>query len=346
MRILYIGHNYSGSNARSLFEAFVRLFPSEVDDIGMDLFLPRSNTGIFRIANRILRPYQKADLQKFILGQVDDQRPDFVLVYKGAFLDSEMITAIKAAGPKTVLIFPDYSPHAYDRSLRKAVGAYDLVCSTKPFHPALWKSVYGYENQCVFVPHGYCPNRHYSDKPIERPEFDVMFIGNGRPEYYELFQALAARVDGEGLRVAIAGPNWTPQQVRLPDAWARPGPRWGLGYREWLRKAKIAIAPLNTRVVINGVVQPGDVDTSRTYSIPAANCFCIHRRTDFVKALYDEETEMPMFDDADELAEKIVFYSRRDELRQLMTTAAHARTVPAHSTDARAAQIVEHLETL
>ena len=68
------------------------------------------------------------------------------------------------------------------------------------------------------------------------------------------------------------------------------------------------------RGVINGVRQPGDEDTTRTYELAAAHCFFIHRRTDFVKTLYSEADEVPMYDAPEELAEKILYYlSRPDE---------------------------------
>lgn len=346
MKILYIGDNWLGSDARSMREALVRRLGPDLDDLGVDLIVPSNKTLLLRVANRLLRPFQEAEFGQMVLQRVADVRPDFIVVYKGQNLNQAAIKALKSQGPKLALIFPDYSPHAYGKELKDAVGEYDLVCSTKPFHPPLWKSIYGYDNKCVFVPHGYNPFLHFRDKPSELQPFDVVMVANGRPEYYELMQRLAGLIGGRGFKIAIAGPNWSKQQVALPNDWLRPGVKTGTSYTDWLRKGKIVIAPLHTRVVVDGNTQPADVDSSRTYNIPAANCFLIHRRTEFVKTMYDEETEMPMFDDAAELAEKIIFYSSRDSLRESFAMAAHARAIPAYSLDKRVAQIVEHLENL
>lgn len=346
MKILFVGYSHRGSNARGLREALDRLLPGSVDDIGIDLIVPNNRMPTLKAINRFLRYLQAIELERKILQQIEDARPDFVVVYKCADLTPAAIRAIKAAGPKAVLVFPDYSPHAFGTRFKAAVGEYDLVCSTKPYHPELWKSVYGYDNRCVTVPHGFNPIMDVAHAPPTTYEFDVIMISNGRPEYYELMQRLARGIGGRGLKVAVAGPNWTKRQVQLPEDWVRPGAKMGLAYHEWLRKAKIVIAPLNTRVVIGGVTQPGDVDTSRTYHIPAAYCFCVHRRSEFLKTVYDEETEMPMYDDVDELAKKIIFYLDQDELRRSIAAAAHARAVPAYSLDNRARQLVAYLRDL
>jgi spore maturation protein CgeB len=114
----------------------------------------------------------------------------------------------------------------------------------------------------------------------------------------------------------------------------------GRSYVEWLRKGKICIAPVTREVVINGVRQPGDEDTTRTYELAAAHCFFIHRRTDFVKTLYSETDEVPMYDGPEELTERVLHYLARPAERERMAALAHRRAVPAYSVDSRADEIV------
>lgn len=145
------------------------------------------------------------------------------------------------------------------------------------------------------------------------------------------------------LSVAIAGNGWAEHRADYPPTWVYGGERQGRSYVEWLRQGKVAIAPVTREVVIGGRRQPGDEDSTRTYELAAAHCFFIHRRTEYVRSLYDEDTEVPMFDTPEELAEKVLYYLDRPKLRHEMATAAHARAVPAYSLDARAGEIVSNL---
>jgi glycosyltransferase involved in cell wall biosynthesis len=230
--------------------------------------------------------------------------------------------------------------------MQAAMGAYDLVVSTKPYHPANWRSTYGYDNPCVFVPHGYDPGLHLRESPPEAPDYDVVLVAAGRPEYYELVRGLAEQLADTPLRVGIGGNAWGPLAASLPAGWDILGPKFGPEYIDLLRRGSIVIAPVQRHVRIRGTVQPGDEDTARTYEIAAAYCFFIHQRTDFAAELYDEHAEVPLFGSAAELAKQIRFYLQHDDLRRRMAAAAHARAVPGFALDARAHEIVGHLTQL
>ena len=206
------------------------------------------------------------------------------MTYKGYSVRADLVADVRALGALTVNIYPDYSPHAHGMAHRKAIGAYDLVISTKAFHPSLWRQTYGYENRCLFVPQGYDPNLHLVPEPPSVFEFDVVMVATYRPEYGRLFIDLAKALDDRK-------PPRRDRRKRLggrprPPAAAMvfPGPVQGRGYVSLLRRGRICIAPLTREVVIAGQPQPGDMDTTRTYELAAAHCFFIHRRTDFARS--------------------------------------------------------------
>jgi spore maturation protein CgeB len=118
----------------------------------------------------------------------------------------------------------------------------------------------------------------------------------------------------------------------------------GRAYGEWLRRGRIVIAPVHREVIVDGVRQPGDEDTIRTYELAAMSCFFLHRRTPYVQTLYDERTEVPMWDNAEELAALVVRYLPLEEERCEMAARAHARAVPVHSFQNRARQVLEHVK--
>jgi hypothetical protein len=172
---------------------------------------------------------------------------------------------------------------------------------------------------------------------------DVVMAANWRAEYDNLVRRIAQLLPDKSISVAIAGPGWAERREQFPDHWIYPGAPHGRSYINLLRSGRIAIAPVSRDVEINGRRQPGDEDSTRTYELAAAHCFFIHRRTEFVKTLFDESSETPMFDTAEELVGLIREYLPKEELRRSMAYAAHSRATPAYSLDERAHDIVREI---
>jgi hypothetical protein len=159
-------------------------------------------------------------------------------------------------------------------------------------------------------------------------------------------RSFAVALRDDRVSVAIAGQGWPAQCDQFPRHWHCLGPREGPSYGAFLRSARIAIAPVHREVVIRGVKQPGDEDTTRTYELAAAHCFFVHQRTDYVATVYDEQSEVPLWSDATELAELVRRWLPDEAGRHLMAAKAHARAVPAYSFPQRASSVVRHLEPL
>ena len=340
MKVLYVGEAWQGSCARSMKEALMRRPGLRIAEANENGWVPRENTLALRVANRLLEPLHATAFRREIDRVLDTFRPDVVMTYKGHSVGVDTLRQMKSRGIRTVNIYPDYSPHAYGEDHQRAVGEYDLVLSTKPFHRALWKTVYGYDNDCEFVPQGYDPLLHLVTTEPGDYHCDVALVGTWRREYGEWMHGLASRAPST-LRVAIGGSGWDQHRAEYPASWSFIGPVSGQAYIEWLRGARICLAPLNRHVVVDGRKQPGDEDTTRTYELAAGKCFFLHQRTGYVANVYDEDSEVPMFDSADELVELITRFLPDEAARRRYAAAAHARAVPAYSLDARAARVLE-----
>jgi len=343
-RILFIGKTWQGSSARSLREGLALQPNVVISDVGEDHFLPHYRQLPLRIANRLLRSLQLRELETAVLRAMSGFRPDVVVVYKGAGIGAGLLEQIRRSGIPVINVFPDYSPHAYGRQLQEAIGCYDLVISTKLFHPKLWASVYGYRNPCVCVPHGYDPGVHYWADPSPSEAYDVVLCSTWRPEYQLLMRSFADALGDDRISVAIAGSGWPAHRDQFPRHWHYVELRVGRAYGEFLRSAKIAIAPVNREVVISGVKQPGDEDSTRTYELAAAHCFFLHQRTDYVSTVYDEQNEVPLWGDAAELARLVWRWLPDEAGRRSMAARAHARAVPAYAIPQRAANVLQHIE--
>jgi hypothetical protein len=344
--ILFVGNSWQGSNARSLREQLAQLDRTVVGDIGDDHFIPGYRTLALRLANRVLFRLQSRELSMTIRRAIAGMLPDAVIVYKGHGVDAGLIDEIRNSGIPVVNVFPDYSPHRFGKQMRVAMGRYDLVISTKPFHPPLWKSLYGYDNRCVFVPHGYDPALHYCPVPAESHSYDVVLCAMWRPEYHRWATALATELNDPSISVAIAGPLWEDHRRHFPEHWRILPAQTGTAYREFVRSGRIAIAPINRDVIIHKERQPGDEDTARSYELAAAHCFFVHQRSSFITSVYDEHTEVPMWSNASELAHLIRTWLPRESARRDMALRAHTRAVPAYSIAHRAAEVLAHVRSL
>ena len=344
LRILFIGETWKGSSARSLREALEKQPNLIFDDVGEDHYLPKYSSLFLRLLNRLMRPWQILELKREIITKIKAFHPDVLIVYKGSGVKVNTINFAKHVGILVINVFPDCSPHAHGSSLRTAMGVYDLVISTKPFHPSGWRSIYGYNNSCVCVPHGYDPDVHYWDKPPNVQDFDVVLAASWRPQYETLMKEFIKEMQDYPLRVGVAGSGWIERRSSFPVGWEFAGPLYGCAYGDWVRRGKVVIAPVHTEVVVNGIQQPGDEDTTRTYELAAAGCFFLHRRTPFVQTVYEEASEVPMWDTPQELA-KLVRRWLPDEIgRRAFAIKAHARAVPAYSIPQRAANILQQIE--
>lgn len=340
LRLLFVGESWLGSCARSLKEALTRQPGISLDEVNEDLIVPRPQTRWLRAVHRLLLPAYVEELSRQILRRVSALRPDVVMTYKGSLIGETLVRRLRSEGCALVNVYPDLSPHAHGAAHRQAIGAYDLVISTKPFHPELWRSVYGYENRCVFVPQGYDPALHLIGVPPGKAHFDVVLVATWRAEYGALMRAVARSLAGKGVSFGIGGNGWLNHRSDFPPDWQFAGALQGRSYVEWLRQGRICISPVTREVVIDGARQPGDEDTTRTYELAAAHCFFIHRRTDYARRIYDEVSEVPMYETAGELAEKIMYFLQHEDERSAMAAAAHCRAVPAYSLDRRADAVV------
>lgn len=343
MKILFIGESWAGSSARALNLALRQHDDIVLDEINEDLWFPKPRRKWLRAINRLTRAAYRQEFNAAVMKRAQAFRPDILMVYKGNHVHQDLINHLRAEGVRSVNIYPDYSPHTYGEAHRKAIGTYDLVISTKQYHPDLWHTTYGYDNRCVFVPHGYDPAIHLRQLSPIVQTIDVGMIATWRAEYGQLMREFAAALDDSEIRVAIAGNGWENEQQRLPAHWQFLGETAGPGYVETLRSMKICMAPLTRRPIINGKPQPGDVDTTRSYELAASHCFFIHHRTDYARKIYDEATEVPMFDDATELAAHVRHFLAHPAQRMAMAAAAHNRAVPAYSIDQRAQAILDIL---
>ncbi|KUJ76305.1 hypothetical protein AVO45_13475 [Ruegeria marisrubri] len=236
---------------------------------------------------------------------------------------------------KTVCFWPDRD---FDHSGVDLEGllASDLFITSKSFQMP-WLAERGLAARSAFVAHGYDPDAHM---PILRNvtendyTADIRYIGNHSPAKQCWVEGLNGALPDVNLRVI--GNRWSsnlprPLSQRLVEAASYHAANYALA----IQTARINIA------VHWGKAPNGWEDhvSTRTFEIPACGGFMLHIDNDEVRQYYDVGTEIDVFSDVDELADKCRYYLKHDETRRRMARKAHERCVPAYSYHSRALEI-------
>lgn len=270
-------------------------------------------------------PMMVRDYNQAVLRAARQFKPDFVLVFKGEYLEGHTIRQLIAEGYPVVNYFPDRSFTIEGKILREAVSSYSLIITTKPYHLEDLSGVVPSE-RIHLVPHGYDPEIHRPAAltPWEKTYYgsDVSFVGTFTPRKGSLLRDLVREKPALGLR--IWGNGWDP---RLHPDLARVivgQPAEGEEYAKVLSASRINLAIQSDPVPgFNRVCQ--DEVSTRTFEIPACGGFMLHERTGEVESFFVEGKEMACFSGMRELAEKIEHFLSHEEERRRIAAEGHLR---------------------
>ncbi len=338
LRILFIGENWYGSNARSCAEGLRRM-GHDVLDIDQQTFIPQVAKFSSRVVRRLLWFRMVEELNDDILNVSENLRPDIVIAFKGTYIFAQTLQALSRKGIALYNYFPDTSAFAYGKWLPKSLPEYDCIFYTKPFWYSDAIKRLKLKNG-FFLPHGYDPVLHrrfeVDSRYVSECGCDVGFIAI-HSKYKEglLDELVTLRPK---LNFSIWGEGWknyckSPGLQRCIRGYGLYGER----YSKAIQVIKINLAIMNGPCMGASSV---DLTTSRTYLIPASGGFMLHERNPEVLDLYKGGEEIECFDSAEELAEKIDYYLAHPAERARIAQAGYTRCVPAYSYDNRMAELL------
>lgn len=332
---------WRGSNAGGLFKALSRsgVLIEVVDEF---YYIPLSaNTKKIKVISKILRPLYFVDFNEEIISAYQRFEPDFVLIYKGAFVFPKTLDFLKSTGIKILNFYPDVSFQTHGNLLHKTLPKYDKIFTTKSFGAKDYKEKLGFSD-VVFVPHGFDPEVH---KPI-RKEFipsnyfcDVSFIGTYSPKKEKILLEIAKKFPSIDLK--IWGTQWEKSKSTELQRYIQPSGVFGDLYAAAISASKINLGILSERV--KGA-SSGDLITSRTFHIPAAGGFIIHEKNDESVLYFKEDEEAVFFEDINDLLKKIDFYLNHELERIKIKEKGYQRAIKDHSLDHRALTVISHIK--
>lgn len=301
-----------------------------------------------RVQNRIRFGPRMFALNRALLQEVVDFRPDVLFVYNGTNVFRDTLVEIKARRPDTFLVqycndnpFGKGASRLLWRHLIRAIPAYDL------------HFVFRHQNIDEFRKAGaraaellrayYVPEMHYRVELFqndEKLESDVVFAGHYEDDFRA---AYLEAICGAGYRLNLFGGGWGNALHGLdPSSPLRKfypiRPAVGDVYLKALSGAKIALCFLSK---LNR-----DTYTTRNFEIPATQTFMLSEYTEDLASLFEEGREAAFFRSKDELLDKVSHYLQHDEEREIIARRGYERLLrDGHDVTSRVRQAIQCIQT-
>ena len=344
MKVIFGGNIKPGGQDAFIYNAFVRL---GVDIQTFDFSQYFKLSFLNRVFNklritRVPRYFGTALLNKHLLGAVERERPDFVLLNKPILVWPETVKQLTRI-TKVFSWYPDYvlfpmtsSPYFY-----RSIPLYDCHFS------------YNFENskelikwgakKSLFLP---CAADLDCHAPVEISEqerkelgADIVFVGTFANE--ERFWFLE-KLCQEGYDIKIYGNSWG--KCPKTSCLVKKG---CIQFKEMCCKEMSKVFNAS-KVVLSFVREHNkEVLACRTYEIPACGAFMLHQWTEKIEEVLGAGKEADFFKTYEELKQKIDFYLAHDDLRREIAQAGRKKIIEGgHLFTNRIQEMVDVFKTM
>jgi len=335
MRILFLGENWFGSCARACCFALRRL-GCDVRDVDLQTIFPQLRMRSSRIVLRLAAPRLIREYNQGILEVAGQFRPDFLLAFKGSYVQLETLHALRSLGAALYNYYPDRVLLARRTLLERTISEYDCFFDTKQYWDG--EAAEHFHPRCrKFLPHGYDSEIHHpvelEDRDRRQFECDVCLIATHtsvKEAVLEEQLRLRPKLD-----LKIWGNLWK-ENCRSAEVRKRVcgSALTGLSY------AKAVLASRINLGLMGVTAEARDKTSTRTYEIPACGGFMLHPRNAEVLDLFVDHREIVCFDSVREMDEQIDYYLAHPEERSAIAQAGYGRCVPAYSYENRMRDIL------
>lgn len=336
-----------GSDGRALAQAF-RSLGLNLIEIDEEDYLPWRWEGFVpKATRRLLSPVWIKNYNEAVLRQASCSLYDFVLVFKGNLLKPETLRVLTNSGKPVFNFYPDTNFLDYGNNIPAALRLYDCVFTTKSFHGEREIQEFGIK-QIIHVRHGFDPEVH---RPIplsneQRTYYgsDVSFVGYWSPENEG--RILYLLQSSHGLCIKVFGLGWNHAcrefKARMSDN-LRPG-----AFGDELSIVYCA-SKLNLGLLRRATCDRNTSDqvTARTFQVPATKSLLLHEDTPEVRNFFEDGTEVLLFNNNEEMIERITFALNSPKVREAICRGGYERCQRERYDYISAARtIISHFEML
>lgn len=333
MKILYIGDDWVGSNARSLADGFRQAGHDVVviDTTALTLPARLSPAWWYSKRNGDRAPWVLDAVHRDIEDAASEFVPDMVFGFKSVHLDQQRLLDVPAA--VRVHYSPDDVGNPYNTTADYLAheSAWDLVVTTKRHNVSELQDRGA--RRVKFVLSAYDPAWHRPCAKRGARQYLAGFIGARRPDRAALMTRLGKE---HGKNLLVRGPGWR----RMPALQATGATVGGAVYADHFAAAVASVTA--NLVLLNS--DNRDTHTCRTFEIPATGGLFVGERTDEHAELLAEETECLLFSGEEELREILQRCARHPEQAAKIAEAGYRRvTGEPHRYLDRAREIIDAL---
>lgn len=333
MRMLFVGDDWVGSNARSLADGFRQAGHEVVviDTTAVTLPARLSPPWVYSKFAHRRAPWNVRALHREIDDAAKEFAPDVLFAFKAVHLDQQRLLHARAG--LHVHYSPDDVSNPYNTTDQYLAheSEWDLVVTTK-WHNVPELRARG-AKAVKFVRSAYDPAWHHPTARRGARHFLLGFIGAVRPDRRDLLISLARE---HGPNMSLRGPGWR----RVRELWRTGAAVEGPAYGEHFSSAVAAVTA--NLVLLNS--DNRDTHTCRTFEVPAAGGLFVGERTDEHAELLQDEAEGFLFSGPAELHDILTRCARYPDQVAKVAEAGHRRIVTdGHRYVDRAREIVDAL---
>lgn len=315
-RFLCIGECWFGSDARAAFAALRRLGNS-VDVIDQNNYLPDWHGTFSRAIRKFLRPLFVRELTGETLERIKRFKPDCLFVFKGNWVQAEVIKSCRKQRITTIVYYPDVSFLSHGPYIPQSLPLFDRVFTAKSYGVGDMQSQLDVRNISFLEP-GFDPELHrpvmLSDKDSATYGCDVAFIGTWSPKKESLLVSLRRALPT--IKLKIWGFQW---KENCDPELGNSVMGYGVTGDEYTKAICGSAICLGLLSEIGLGSSSGDLITARTFQIPACGTFMLHERNSEVLRYFDEGRDAEFFDSPEELAQKVSYYLAHDKEREVIS---------------------------
>jgi spore maturation protein CgeB len=341
LKILFVGEQWFGSDSRSLAFGFRRAGCTLIT-CDPSNFLPRSNYLFGSIANRLIRPFHIVAFNRAIIEADTLLKPDIVMIFKGWGISPKTLDTLKNRRRLLLQYYPDVSLFAHGKWIPRCVPKFDYWFTTKSFGVADVRAI-SKDTKSFLVNHAFDPDVHrlpfVEVSPTQEFDCDVSFIGTWDKEKENDLADLVRGVPD--LKLKIWGCYWERAKRAELRRSIQHKPVIGDVFAKAMHHSVINLALLSGQKKGSSA---GDQVTARTFQIPAAGGFMLHKRTSEAVQLFKEGVHAAYFGDVDEMIEKIKYYLANTAARERIQKSGYLECHRCHSMDNRVQQILSTIE--